>query len=57
MTAVTITMMDRTTKMIDRVPWTPVLRTTASMASTFLAVPKLSLPWASASLNELCWAQ
>jgi hypothetical protein len=47
----------RVTKMIDRVPWMKVLRTTASIASTFFAVPKLVSPRASASRNAECCAQ
>ena len=46
-----------TTNRIDREPCTNVLRTTASMASGVLAVPKLVFPCSNASRNAKCWAQ
>ena len=46
-----MTMSVSTTKRIESVPWMKVLRTTASMASTFFAVPKLVSPRSSAALK------
>ena len=46
--AVMMTMMLSTTKITDSQPWIMVLRTTASMAATVLAVPNSVLPSASA---------
>ncbi|CPU66847.1 Uncharacterised protein [Mycobacteroides abscessus] len=52
-----MTTIARTTNTIESVPWTNVLRTTASIASTEPAVPNDVSPAASASLNALWLAQ
>src|SRR4051794_13739833 len=56
-TAVMMTMMLRTTKMMDSQPWIMVLRTTASMAAVVLAVPKEVFPSARALLKAALLAK
>ena len=57
MTDMRRTMRVKRTKRMDSVPCTVVLRTTASMASTFFAVPKLVWPSARASRKARFCAQ
>ena len=56
-TDVVMTISANTRKTTESVPWMKVLRTTASMAGTDFAAPKLVFPAASASWNARCCAQ